>query len=41
MIRCFLRVLAAAAGVLEKAESLLGPYPEWRERAAQLLASVR
>lgn len=32
---------AAAAGVLEKAESLLGPYPEWRERAARLLASVR
>lgn len=32
---------AAAAGVLEKAESLLGPYPEWRDRAAQLLASVR
>jgi Flp pilus assembly protein TadD len=33
--------LAAAAGVLEKAESLLGPYPEWRDRAARLLASVR
>lgn len=32
---------ASAAGVLEKAESLLGPYPEWRERAARLLASVR
>jgi Flp pilus assembly protein TadD len=32
---------AAAAGVLEKAESLLGPYPEWRDRAARLLASVR
>ncbi|MGH7562977.1 MAG: tetratricopeptide repeat protein [Gemmatimonadota bacterium] len=30
-----------AVGVLEKAESLLGPYPEWRERAATLLASVR
>ncbi|MGH7550386.1 MAG: tetratricopeptide repeat protein [Gemmatimonadota bacterium] len=32
---------AQAVGVLEKAETLLGPYPEWRERAAQLLASVR
>jgi tetratricopeptide (TPR) repeat protein len=32
---------AAATGVLEKAESLLGPYPEWRDRAARLLASVR
>ena len=32
---------AGAAGVLEKAESLLGPYPEWRDRAARLLASVR
>lgn len=32
---------AGAAGVLEKAETLLGPYPEWRERAARLLASVR
>lgn len=32
---------AAAAGVLEKAEGLLGPYPEWRDRAARLLASVR
>jgi Flp pilus assembly protein TadD len=31
----------AAAGVLEKAESLLGPYPEWRDKAARLLASVR
>ena len=31
----------AAAGVLEKAEGLLGPYPEWRDRAARLLASVR
>lgn len=32
---------ARAVGVLEKAETLLGPYPEWRERAASLLASVR
>ncbi|MGH7571484.1 MAG: tetratricopeptide repeat protein [Gemmatimonadota bacterium] len=32
---------AGAVGILEKAESLLGPYPEWRERAATLLASVR
>lgn len=32
---------ARAVGVLEKAETLLGPYPEWRERAAGLLASVR
>ncbi len=30
-----------AVGILEKAETLLGPYPEWRERAATLLASVR
>jgi len=29
-----------AVGVLEKAESLLGPYPEWRAQAAQLLASL-
>lgn len=28
---------AGAIGVLEKAESLLGPYPEWRERATRLL----
>lgn len=32
---------ARAIGVLEKAETLLGPYPEWRERAAGLLAAVR
>lgn len=32
---------ARAAGVLEKAETLLGPYPEWRERTARLLTSVR
>ena len=30
-----------AIGVLEKAESLLGPYPAWRERAAELLARIR
>lgn len=30
-----------AAGVLEKAESLLGPYPEWRDRARALLAELR
>jgi hypothetical protein len=29
-----------AVGVLEKAESLLGPYPEWREQASDLLASL-
>lgn len=29
-----------AVGVLQKAESLLGPYPEWRARAAGLLASL-
>lgn len=32
---------ARAAGVLEKAETLLGPYPEWRQRAERLLATVR
>ena len=31
---------AGAAGVLEKAEALLGPYPEWRERAVRLAASL-
>jgi predicted Zn-dependent protease len=31
----------SAVGVLEKAESLLGPYPEWRERAISLAASLR
>lgn len=30
-----------AIGVLEKAESLLGPYPEWRDRAASLAESLR
>jgi tetratricopeptide (TPR) repeat protein len=29
-----------AVGVLQKAESLFGPYPEWRARAAGLLASL-
>lgn len=29
-----------AVGILQKAESLLGPYPEWREEAARLLASL-
>lgn len=32
---------AGAAGVLEKAESLLGPYPDWRDRARALLAQLR
>lgn len=31
---------ASAIGVLQKAESLLGPYPEWRERTVRLLASL-
>ncbi len=31
---------SGAVGVLEKAEALLGPYPEWRERAAHLAASL-
>lgn len=30
-----------AVGVLEKAESLLGPYPAWRDRAAALLTRIR
>ncbi len=30
-----------AIGVLEKAESLLGPYPDWRDRARALLAELR
>jgi predicted Zn-dependent protease len=30
-----------AIGVLEKAESLLGPYPAWRDRAASLAESLR
>lgn len=32
---------SGAIGVLEKAETLLGPYPEWRSRAAELLSSLR
>lgn len=32
---------SGAAGVLDKAETLLGPYPEWRARAARLAAVVR
>ena len=32
---------AGAIGVLEKAESLLGPYPEWRDRARALLEQLR
>jgi tetratricopeptide (TPR) repeat protein len=30
-----------AIGVLEKAESLLGPYPEWRAQARTLLDQLR
>jgi len=30
-----------AVGVLEKAESLLGPYPAWRDRARSLLDDLR
>jgi Flp pilus assembly protein TadD len=30
-----------AIGVLEKAESLLGPYPDWRDRTRALLAQLR
>jgi tetratricopeptide (TPR) repeat protein len=30
-----------AVGVLEKAESLLGPYPAWRDRARSLIDEVR
>jgi len=29
-----------AIGYLQKAETLLGPYPEWREQATDLLASL-
>jgi tetratricopeptide (TPR) repeat protein len=29
-----------AIGVLEKADSLLGPYPYWRARVVQLMASL-
>jgi tetratricopeptide (TPR) repeat protein len=29
-----------AVGVLQKAETLLGPYPQWRRQAADLLASI-
>lgn len=31
---------AGALGILEKAEALLGPYPEWRDHAARLKASL-
>lgn len=30
-----------AIGVLEKAETLLGPYPAWRDRTRALLADIR
>jgi tetratricopeptide (TPR) repeat protein len=30
-----------AVGVIEKAETLLGPYPAWRDRARALLADLR
>lgn len=30
-----------ALGVLEKADSLLGPYPYWRARVVQLMASLQ
>lgn len=30
-----------AVGVLEKAESLLGPYPAWRDRARALIDELR
>jgi len=30
----------AAIGILEKAETLLGPYPEWRRRAVELRDSL-
>lgn len=30
-----------AIGVLEKAATLLGPYPEWRDRVDELLSSLR
>ena len=32
---------SGAVGVLEKAESLLGPYPEWRDRTRALLDQLR
>ena len=32
---------SGAIGVLEKAESLLGPYPDWHDRARALLAQLR
>lgn len=32
---------AGAIGVLEKAETLLGPYPDWRARASRLLVRAR
>ena len=31
---------SGAIGVLEKAESLLGPYPDWRDRTRALLAQL-
>jgi tetratricopeptide (TPR) repeat protein len=32
---------AGAIGVLEKAESLFGPYPDWRDRTRALLGQLR
>ena len=32
---------SGAVGVLEKAESLFGPYPAWRDRARELLDQLR
>jgi tetratricopeptide (TPR) repeat protein len=32
---------SGAVGVLEKAESLLGPYPAWRDRTRTLLDQLR
>jgi hypothetical protein len=32
---------SGAIGVLEKAESLLGPYPDWRDRTRALLDQLR
>ena len=32
---------SGAIGVLEKAESLLGPYPDWRDQTRALLAQLR
>jgi len=33
--------VSGAVGVLEKAESLLGPYPAWRDRARALLDDLQ